>query len=413
MISVFTPSHDPSRLPVALASLQAQTHTDWEWVILLNNGARWSCDDPRVKVFTDDTGLKLVGYLKRMACKAATGDVLLELDHDDWLLPTALAECSTAFADPEVVFAYSNSVCHNTQTDVPIQWSARYGWKSRPVTIDGKPYIESVSAAPDPQSISRIWFAPNHFRSWRTTAYWAVGGHDASMKISDDHDLMLRTWLHGRMVHIDKPLYFYNVHGGNTWLKHADEIERTMWAIHDRYIERMAEKWARERELCCVDVCCGDETPAGYVGIDRHHGRLRADLERDWPLADGSVGVIRAVDAVEHLRDPIHTMNEAHRVLAHGGFMFVAVPSTNGPGAWADPTHVSFWNRMSFDYYTNPAIRAYIEPAAKCRFQVLKLVEQDVPFRAGTKIPYVFAHLVAIKSDSPRFYGELLWENGS
>jgi len=29
----------------------------------------------------------------------------------------------------------------------------------------------------------------------------------------------------------------------------------------------------------------------------------------------------------------------------------VAVPTTEGPGAWQDPTHVSFWNRRSFMYY--------------------------------------------------------------
>jgi hypothetical protein len=27
------------------------------------------------------------------------------------------------------------------------------------------------------------------------------------------------------------------------------------------------------------------------------------------------------------------------------------VPTTEGPGAWQDPTHVSFWNRRSFLYY--------------------------------------------------------------
>lgn len=409
MISVFTPSHEPHWLGTALASLQRQTHTDWEWVVLLNGGAQWACDDPRVKIHRDTTGLSLVGYLKRAACGLATGDILLELDHDDWLLPTALEECERAFRDPEVVFAYSNSICHNTQADTPVTWSERYGWSSRPVEVDGKTYTESVSADPDPQSISRIWFAPNHFRAWRASAYRAIGGHDAAMKISDDHDLMLRTWLHGRMVHIDKPLYFYNIHGGNTWMKHAEEIQTTMWGVHDRYIERMAEKWARERGLAAIDVCSGRDKRPGYVGIDRSFGAVRANLDRDWPLRDNSVGVIRAVDAVEHLLDPIQTMNEAWRVLAHGGFMFIAVPSTDGPGAWSDPTHVSYWNRHSFDYYTHPEMRKYIEPRAACRFQAIKVIDGKMTNALGHAMPYVFAHLVAIKAASPRYYGELHW----
>lgn len=409
MISVFTPSHDPSRLDRALASLKAQTIADWEWVVLLNNGARWECDDPRVRIYTDTTGLMLVGYLKRAACSMATGDILMELDHDDWLLPTALEECEAAFHDPEVVFAYSNSVCHDTRSNTPVQWSSKFGWSSRPLVIDGQPFVESVSAPPDPQSISRIWFAPNHFRAWRTSAYWAVGGHNASMKISDDHDLMLRTWLHGRMVHIDKPLYFYDIHGDNTWMKHADEIQTTMWGVHDRYIVQMAQKWAAERGLAAIDLCSGPKPRPGFVGIDRRAGHLRANLDEDWPLRDDSVGVISATDAVEHLRDPIHTMNEAHRVLAHGGFFFIAVPSTDGPGAWADPTHVSFWNKHSFDYYTHPAMRAFIEPKARCRFQAIKVIDGAMTNMMGQSLPYTFAHLVAIKQPSPRFYGELHW----
>jgi hypothetical protein len=44
-------------------------------------------------------------------------------------------------------------------------------------------------------------------------------------------------------------------------------------------------------------------------------------------------------------------MNELWRVLGPGGTAEIAVPTTDGPGAFQDPTHVSFWNRRSFLYY--------------------------------------------------------------
>ena len=44
-------------------------------------------------------------------------------------------------------------------------------------------------------------------------------------------------------------------------------------------------------------------------------------------------------------------MNELWRVLKPGAKADIAVPTTDGPGAWQDPTHVSFWNRRSFLYY--------------------------------------------------------------
>jgi hypothetical protein len=55
---------------------------------------------------------------------------------------------------------------------------------------------------------------------------------------------------------------------------------------------------------------------------------------------------------LRHPRGPIHVMNEAHRVLVPGGMLDIEVPTTEGRGAWQDPTHVTFWNRNSFLYYT-------------------------------------------------------------
>lgn len=77
-----------------------------------------------------------------------------------------------------------------------------------------------------------------------------------------------------------------------------------------------------------------------------------ANLEDKWPWEDGSVHYIRAYDIFEHLHDSIHTMNEAWRVLGHGGLLEIWVPSTDGRGAFQDPTHVSFWNRNSLFYYS-------------------------------------------------------------
>lgn len=408
MISVFTPTHDPKRLNESFQFMQAQTHSDWEWVVLLNNGAQWlpPWRDDRVKVFIDDSGVDRVGYVKREACKHAKGDILVELDHDDLLLPDCLMKIQHTFdLDNDVTFVYSNSVNIDIRDNSPVFWSESYGWRNRPFNWNGLPCIESGSAGPDPQSISRIWFAPNHVRAWRSDAYWRIGGHNPDLLISDDHDLMMRTYLDGKMVHIDEPLYIYRVHGENTWLKHQEVIQTTMWAQHDAYIDPIARKWAKDRGLKAIDICSGPNPPEGFDGVDLYHGNYRYDLNERWPFEDNSVGVVRAFDAVEHLRDPIHTMNEAWRVLAHGGFMIIQVPSTAGEGAWCDPTHVSFWNARSFRYYTEPIMRAFIEPMAHCKFQVLKVENVN---RFG--LPFVSAHLVALKDDNgTRFYGENQW----
>ena len=49
-------------------------------------------------------------------------------------------------------------------------------------------------------------------------------------------------------------------------------------------------------------------------------------------------------------------MNEIWRVLKPDGIVIIEIPTTDGPGAWQDPQHQSFWNRNSFMYHdvSNP-----------------------------------------------------------
>lgn len=103
-----------------------------------------------------------------------------------------------------------------------------------------------------------------------------------------------------------------------------------------------------------LNLGCSDAHESGYLNVDRcEPADVIVDLSQSWPWSDSSIDGIRAHDIIEHLPDKIHTMNEAYRVLRHGGTFDIVVPTTDGPGAFQDPTHVSFWNRNSFFYFTN------------------------------------------------------------
>ena len=112
--------------------------------------------------------------------------------------------------------------------------------------------------------------------------------------------------------------------------------------------------------MICLDLCCGWNKHKGnslyeVMGVDRiltAHTDVVCDLEMDWPFKTESIDSIIAQDAVEHLHNPIHTMNEIWRVLKSNGEIFISVPSTDGRGAFQDPTHVSYWNYNSFFYYS-------------------------------------------------------------
>lgn len=107
-----------------------------------------------------------------------------------------------------------------------------------------------------------------------------------------------------------------------------------------------------------LNLGCSDRLRPGYINVDSFRppnaddSFQQADLEAYWPWPDSCIEDIVADDIIEHLPDKIHTMNEAHRVLVPGGRFHIFVPTTDGRGAWQDPTHVSYWNRNSFWYYT-------------------------------------------------------------
>lgn len=104
-----------------------------------------------------------------------------------------------------------------------------------------------------------------------------------------------------------------------------------------------------------VDLCCGTTKPDGFIGVDHFPGDnvdIVADLNERFPFEDDSVDVVRAYNAIEHLPDRIRTMNEIWRICKSNARIDILVPSTDGRGAFQDPTHVSYWNINSFLYYS-------------------------------------------------------------
>ena len=94
----------------------------------------------------------------------------------------------------------------------------------------------------------------------------------------------------------------------------------------------------------------------GYVNIDNRDickPDLVYDLANGIPFPDDSVDEVRAFDFLEHLADIAGTLKEIHRVLKPGGILDFMVPSTDGRGAFQDPTHKSFWNKNTWLYFTN------------------------------------------------------------
>lgn len=369
-LSLFTPTHDARYLRDAYESIREQPFD--EWVVLYNGGAcPAGFDDPRVREVTCDDLPPWVGALKRRAVEHCTGDILLELDHDDLLAPDAIAEVRAAFEDPDVGFVYSNTVHATLDLEPAARFAVGHGWQYRPAEFHGQALDEAIAFEPTPAAVSRIWYAPNHVRAFRREAYERAGGYSDQMRVLDDEDLMCRLYRVTRFHHIDKPLYIQRGHPACAQVVHNAEIQANVYRLYDQYTESLALTWAKREGLRALDLGGRFGATAGYETVDRREADVCCDLERRWPFEDGSVGVVRAFDVFEHLRDTLHTMRELYRVLAPGGYAIIQVPSTDGRGAFQDPTHCSWWNENSFLYYTHRDWAKYIDTPV--RFQALRL----------------------------------------
>lgn len=401
MISYFTAFHKSysDLLQRAYHSLLAQDSNEWEWIILKNGGGR-QCDltflknDERVKIFRSET-TRNIGALKKECVSYCTGEIVAELDYDDELTSNCTSKLIETFSDLTIDFAYSD--CYELKDGVPFSpYSNYYGWKY--YEKDG---LVTASFDPSPASLSYIWYAPNHIRAWRKSFYDSIGGHDSTLEVCDDFDLVCRTYIHGNMVHIKEPLYKYHHTNENTSGQISKDnrnakIQELTHTLHDKYIQDICLKWCKLNNYSALDFGGRFDCPKGFVSVDLRDADIIMDLEKAWEIPDNSVGVIRASHILEHLHDTIHFFNEAFRVLIPSGFLLIEVPSTSGSGAFSDPTHVKFFNKRSFEYYTNQNISKYIQPQFKGKFQKNRINEY---FWENSDVSVIQCHMIALKGD--------------
>ena len=408
--SVITPSHRLTHIHELYETIKSQTYPNWEWILYLNGDAvedqvNLSDDiknDNRVRIVTDKSGNTNVGYLKNKAFRLGKGDILVEMDHDDLLTPNCLEKLHEAYQDEEIGFVYSDNAKlpmngKFTPYNPACGWTYdMFNWKN------DCPLYHMHSFEPSAAAMAFIWYMPDHVRSWRKKVYHNVGGHDPLLSVLDDQDLIVRTYLKTKFKFINEVLYIYRITGENTWLERNQIIQTETVNMFHRYGQKLAERDAELNGLRLLDIGGGIDGRKGYETVDMEGADIICDLNDGIPVPDNSVGVINASHVLEHLKDPLKSMTEIYRVLADGGWAFIDVPSTDGRGAWMDPTHVSFWNQNSFLYYTRQSQARYIRNNA-VRFQDFRC-QTHFPGKwwQDNNIPVVTVWLRAIKSDKRR-----------
>lgn len=147
-----------------------------------------------------------------------------------------------------------------------------------------------------------------------------------------------------------------------------------------------------------LDLGCGRRKREGCIGFDCQALEgvdVVGDANEKLPFPDNYADHIYAYDFLEHINNDkrIHIMTEIWRVLKPNGILESFTPSTDGRGAYQDPTHFSFWNENSFHYYTIDIYRELYNIVPK--FEVIQLY--TTPCQPPQYICHVVAVLKALK----------------
>lgn len=263
------------------ASVKKQSFQDWELVIFGTELTHWSVkrildimeQDPRVRYVknTDPLSIGNIGRTKHNCFVNAVGEYLIELDHDDELVPRALEILNEAIESYRKVvapdgpeFLYTDCWERNVENNTPIDYGRNYafGLGSRCdwdesvedsefekivfKSSDMNPYnLQSFNITPDISSaaLRHIISVPNHMRVWKRTFYHKIGGHSRTLSICDDYELILRSFVNAttKFMHVVLPLYIQNMHGDNSQESSRNFIQYLVPRIFKIYESKINE----------------------------------------------------------------------------------------------------------------------------------------------------------------------------
>ena len=294
LVSVFTPTYNSVAFIDRLyRSIVNQTYTNWEWVVYDDSTTSAVFDkisamravDPRIQLFKSGEPCGVIGEVKRRCCGLARGEVFVEVDHDDELIDTCLADIVEAFARfPDAGFAYTdNAVVFDNGNNGTYGENYAFGFGSyRRETYRGREYMVTNYPSINSKTVRHIVGMPDHVRAWRRDAYHRAGGHGSLIHVADDYELCIRTFLTTRMVHVQRFGYiqYHHTSGSNAHRVRNKEIQRLVAKfaeryepeIHQRFLDLGVDDFIHRNGRCDWSISNPDTVPiANYVLGPRGH----------------------------------------------------------------------------------------------------------------------------------------------
>jgi len=130
---------------------------------------------------------------------------------------------------------------------------------------------------------------------------------------------------------------------------------------------------------------CGKHRIKGFIGIDKIKTEA-VDIILDmnvfpYPFRNDSIEKVNLINILEHLANTVSVMEEIWRICKNEALVTIGVPYYNSPGAFMDPTHVSFFTEHTFDYFTEDGVTWLSEYNyySHARFRIISIVPVQCP----------------------------------
>lgn len=151
-----------------------------------------------------------------------------------------------------------------------------------------------------------------------------------------------------------------------------------------------------------LDVGCGDAKVEGAIGLDCCE-LPGVDIVHDltnypWPIEDNKFDKVYLNNLIEHLPDTIKVMEEVHRVLKPGGEVIISVVYWNHKHSISDPQHVSFFNEVTWEFFTGDRKEYYTSARFEMKkFEYIYDPEAKKTFKSKRLMNFLSKYLCNIK----------------
>lgn len=256
LVSVFTATYkSKEKIQRPYNSLLKQTYSNWEWVIVDDSGdedATYNQDllplaDLRVRRYRQDYRNGYIGAIKRYAAGLCTGEILVEVDHDDELTSDCLEKIVNTFKQhPECGFVYGDCA----EPYVGSNNSNWYGWDCGfGYAVYYRVWVHEMnrwqnvlrSTVINNSTIRHLAGLPNHPRAWTKNCYHLIGGHREELLVADDYDMLVRTFLCTKYASIPDLVYiqYRNENGDNSTFTRNQQIQTLVKELYRYYSEKI------------------------------------------------------------------------------------------------------------------------------------------------------------------------------